>query len=364
MSDFSCPLVRVGEIKKHPNADTLSITEVEGCPVIVRTTDFQEGSLAVYLPIESMIPEDRAWVKEFCSHLKFKNGFHRLKAVRLRGVFSMGMLVPSGALHESPVWPTCHFDANLGNDVAGELGVVKYEEPDDEPEAIVEGKPRKRSLWKRFRAWVRRLFGITPPAPKPRLMPVYEVLHYRKHKSMLVPGEEIVCTEKIHGSNAAVCFKDGQLWVSSHRVLRKVEDESIWWRAARIYHLDKALKDFPDHAFYGEVFGPDVQDMGYDIPAGQLGLRFFDVMDLTTRTFLDYDATDKLLRDLGLVPVPEVYRGPYDPDVVEKLADGKSTIASHFREGIVMRPTKRPGRLAMKLVGETYLLRKGGTEKH
>jgi hypothetical protein len=362
MSDFSCPLVRIGEIKKHSNADTLSITEVEGCPVIIRTTDFREGDLAVYLPVESMIPEGLAWVKEHCSHLKFKNGFHRLRAARFRGVFSMGMLVPSAALFESPVWRTCHLESNLGKDVAGELGVGKYEEPEDqEPQ---QAEPEPRTAWQRIRAWFRRLFRKKPPAQKPRLMPVYEVGHYRKLKTLLVPGEVVVCTEKIHGCNGAFCFKDGQLYVSSHRVLRKVEDESIWWQVARQYKLAEKLAKHPNHAFYGEVFGHGVQDMEYGRPQGSIELRFFDIMNLETKDFLGYDAARAVLKDLDLVPVPELYRGPYDPAVIEPMADGKSTVGGTYREGFVIRPTAPGRRIVLKLVGETYLLRKGGTEKH
>ena len=32
-------VVRIQEVVKHPNADSLSICEVDGCPVIIKTTD-------------------------------------------------------------------------------------------------------------------------------------------------------------------------------------------------------------------------------------------------------------------------------------------------------------------------------------
>jgi tRNA-binding EMAP/Myf-like protein len=365
MSDFEVPVVKIGTITKHPNADTLSITEVEGCPVIIRTTDFKEGDLAVYLPIESLIPEDKAWVKEFCSHLKFKNGIHRLKAVRLRKVFSMGMLVPILAA-ESTHPAAKEFGFTVGADVATLLGVEKYEEPEDRVREPAQARPR--TLWGRIVGWIRRKLGLQKKV-KPRLMPVYEVSHYRKSKQVLTLGEVIIATEKIHGCNAAISFANDRLNVSSHRVLRSVEDESRWWEAARRYNLRETLQKKPDHVFYGEIFGPGVQDMEYNIPGGQMGLRFFDVFDMKEKRYLDYDAACILLRDLGLIPVPEVYRGPYDPAVVEPLCDGKSLIADHFREGIVIRPEQERchpsiGRVILKLVGQEYLLRKGGTELH
>ena len=148
MSEHEVPVVRIGHIERHSNADSLSLTEIDGCPVVIRTTDFKEGDLAIYLPVESLIPEGKPWVKIHCSHLKFKaNGFHRLKAARLRGVFSMGMLVPFAALQGS------HFLWKVGDDVAEELGVGYYEELED----IVQepGKPKTR--WGRFKSWVRMI---------------------------------------------------------------------------------------------------------------------------------------------------------------------------------------------------------------
>ena len=68
--------------------------------------------------------------------------------------------------------------------------------------------------------------------------------------------------------------------------------------------------------------------------------------------------------------VPILYEGPYLPEVVEPLADGKSTIAGHIREGWVIKPwvyreSQNTGsRVILKLVSEAYLLRKDGSEHH
>jgi hypothetical protein len=50
MSEWIVRVVEIGEVVKHPNADSLSITEVEGYPCIIRTGDFQTGDKAVYIP--------------------------------------------------------------------------------------------------------------------------------------------------------------------------------------------------------------------------------------------------------------------------------------------------------------------------
>jgi tRNA-binding EMAP/Myf-like protein len=367
MSDFDCPVVRIVNPQKHSNADSLSIVEVEGCPVVYRTEDFKEGDLAIYLPIESLIPQNREWVKQHAAHLTFKsNGLHRLKAVRLRKVFSMGMLVPVSALQDSKY--RFKDDPVIGEDVKEDLGVVKYEEPEDVVPDPKQAKPK--TLWSKVTSLFFRIFPFLKRKPKPRLMPVYDVGHYRKSKLALREGEVVVYTEKIHGCNAAFCLHEGKLYVSSHKVLRRDEDDSIWWKAARKYEIAAKLRlgCYDELAFYGEVYGPGIQDMTYDVPEGDFELRFFDIYDLRTKQWVPYDEAKEIFLQLGLVPVPELYVGAYDPTNIESYADGKSTIAKHFREGIVIRPLSEERqmgpRLVLKLIGQEYLLRKGGTEKH
>lgn len=358
MSDFECPVVRIGAITKHPNADTLSITEVEGCPVIIRTEDFKEGDLAIYLPIEALIPEDREWVKAHAAHLKFKNGVHRLKAVRLRGIFSMGMVVPVTAMKFGPA------PGIIGQDVASELGVTKYEEPEEV--VPVAKEPEPKSIFQRIVGFFRRLLGLQRKA-KPRPFPVYGVGHYRKNKGVLIEGEEIVVTEKIHGTNFAAAYHKKRFYVSSHKVIRGKEDNSVYWQIARLEGLEELLREeLPGFVVYGEIFGHGVQDMAYDLPPGTLGFMVFDLYDIEGKRFLEEEEFRNIVTDLGLPTVPVLYRGPYTPKIVEHLADGPSDIASHFREGVVIKPVESNGRgrIALKLVGETYLLRKGGTERH
>ena len=57
MSEGAVQVVRIGPVRKHPNADTLSVTDIHGgYPVIFRTGDYHEGDLAVYVPVDSIVP--------------------------------------------------------------------------------------------------------------------------------------------------------------------------------------------------------------------------------------------------------------------------------------------------------------------
>ncbi len=110
MSEFHVQVVQVGEIRKHPNADLLSITDVNGYPVIMRTGDFAQGDKAVYVPIDSIVPDEARW-----AFLKSKR---HILAARLRGIFSMGLLTQA-----DPSW-------EVGQNVQKELHIEKYEQPE------------------------------------------------------------------------------------------------------------------------------------------------------------------------------------------------------------------------------------------
>jgi len=337
MSQFKVEIVRVGKIGKHPNADTLSVTHVFDFPVVFRTGDFIEGQKAVYVPVDSLVPTDRP---EF-EFLKEEGKTHaRIKAKKLRGIFSMGMIVP---ICVATFGERC---AELGDNVAELLGVTKYE-----PEVPMHwGGQNERD---------------------PGFIPVYtDIDHYRRYPDILQPGENVIVTEKLHGANARFTFHEGRLWVGSHNCIKRDAPESMWWNMARKYQLAERLAKFPGHVFYGEVYG-HVQDLKY----GSKGpvdtwLRFFDVFKWSTGSYADQDETANIILGLGLNMVPLLYVGGWQPEFILPLADGSTTLGGQcIREGIVIKPAKerrddRLGRVILKHVSEGYLTRKSGTEYH
>ena len=56
-TNLKVEVVEIGELEKHPNADTLSIVKVKGWQCIVKTDEFKDVKLAAYIPIDSLIPE-------------------------------------------------------------------------------------------------------------------------------------------------------------------------------------------------------------------------------------------------------------------------------------------------------------------
>lgn len=331
-SEHDVRVVRVGAVAKHENADALEITEVDGRPVIFRSGDYLPGDLAVYVPVDSVVPT---------SDPRFaflgKGGPERIRAKRLRGVFSMGLLVAiSPGMSE-------------GDDVREAMGITVYE-----PDVSRGGRgPGGKFL-------------SSGAEPDPGFLPVYDVESARKYRGVLVDGEEVVITEKVHGANARFAWKDGRLWCASRNQFKLEDPTDLWWEIAGRYDLAR-LAEFDGIAFYGEVYG-QVQDLKYGADDHRLVL--FDAYHIATRKWLDYATFLEYASRLGIPTTPELYRGPWQSERWEdykSLAEGPTVLGGGacVREGWVLRPTlerwhPRLGRVQMKLHGEGYLTRKGG----
>ncbi len=328
MGEGRVEVVQVGVVENHPYADALALTGVNGCPVVIKLGQFAPGDVAVYVPVDTIVPDAPEWA--------FLGGHRRIKAKRLRGVFSMGLLteVPAslaGAL-------------DVGDDVTDLLGMTRYS-PED-----------------------RHSHGVRGPDSGaescPFDWPVYDIEGFRKWKDVLISGEEVEVTEKLHGCNGRFVFRDGRLWVGSRNHAKREDGSCLWWQVATQYGLAEKLTRYDGFSLYGEVYG-QVQDLKY----GQHGVRFalFDVLNLGTREWFHVDDVCVVAADLGLERVPLLYRGPWDPSRVDEWAEGNSTIAGHVREGFVVKPVQERthpilGRVILKMHGQGYLLRKEGKE--
>lgn len=325
-------VVRIGEIRKHDNADTLGITEVDGRPCIVRLGEYAPGDLAVYVPIDSLCPvADPRFAFLGDKHKQDAQGRCRLRAARLRGVFSMGLLVKPGA------------DMAEGDEVRARMGIGVYEPGE--------------------------AYGLSPDAePDPGFLPVYDIESARKWApTVLTEGEEVVLTEKIHGANARFAWHRDRLWCASRNRYPKQAAGEMWWTVADRLGLADKLRDVcPGVALYGEVYG-QVQDLKYGRNGAHLVL--FDALDIATRRWLDVDEFLRLADRLHLPAVPILYRGPWAAGLAD-MAEGESALArasgvSHVREGWVLRPVMERvhpslGRVILKRHGEGFLTRTGG----
>lgn len=357
MSSFSCDVVRL-EIEPHPDADALDLARIGDYRAVVAKGMFKSGDLAVYIPEASVLPESVIEKLGLVGRLAGSNK-NRVKAIKLRGVLSQGLVYPiKNNLLELPDGKT--IQVKVGDDVSAKLGIKKYE-----PEIPV--------------AMAGEVFNIGTENTL-----TFDVENIKKFPDLFNEGECVEITEKIHGSfcglvilppNTALNFSEnlvsGRIAVFSKGLGAKGfalknndhNKNNIYLRVVEKMS-ESLLKTFghSENSVYvlGEVFGKGVQDLSY---GGSLSFRWFDIATKEHGQFVwnPESLVTKMTKIAEKTPV--LYVGPFSKAVVEELTSGKESVSGsevHIREGVVIRAIG--DRKILKSVSEEYLLRKGGTE--
>jgi len=362
MSTHEVPVIRIEKVEKHPNADALELVKIDGYTCAVKIGQFKPGDLAVYVEPDFCVPTEH---KAFA----FLGDHRRVKSRKFRGVWSQGLLLPVSDFPE-----LSRVALKQGSNVMELLGITRYEPP-----MVGDHRPGRNGS---------KLGNSGAEKPHKSLAGIaaYDLESLRKHSRELVEGEPVYITEKIHGANMRVAWRDGRLWVGSRTQWKKggeqpwwsktwtrlkrwwnnstrpnldLDKGNVWWRVA---NQQPWIADWcranQDCVLFGEVFG-QVQDLKYGAGPDQLFFRAFDVM----RDGKWLDAADFMacgLTDEQRAPV--LYVGPYSREKAEELALRDSTLAPHLSEGVVVKPLHERashgcGRVALKLVSDRYLSR-------
>lgn len=364
MSSLIVQVVKIEALEPHPNADRLELAQIAGWTCIVPKGRFSQGSSCVYIPIDSILPQALE-EKIFPIGSKVVLHNHRVKTIKLRGAISQGLIVDletCAAEHDS-----------ISTDLTERLGIKKYEPP-------VNGSPQCKGK------------TATPKRPNPNFHKYTDIENLKNFVDLFKSGEEVVVTEKIHGSNTRAGIVQAHAFYWWQRVLRffkllpKYEfvygshnvqlqskvfyrgfyPKNVYWEMVKRYRLNELLK--PEEMIYGECYGDGIQKgYLYDCGAGERKLVVFDIK--IGNRYLDYDEYKQICVERGLPMVPELYRGPFDLELIKHFVTGDSVLhpGQKVREGVVVRPVKEQlcyaGRKVLKLISDEYLLR-DNTEFH
>ena len=387
MSEFACEVVRV-RIIPHPNADAIEIALVGDYQSIVKKGQFQDGQLAVYIPEQALLTEWLLQYMGFWDALNGKGTLHgsggnRVKAIKLRGVVSQGLVV------ETDCVPFRDADGELlpmleeGQDVAELLGVTKWAPA---LPAYMRGKMISKSEGE-HRAVTHK----------------YDFENVKKDPKLFREGDEVVISEKIHGTFIEIIvvpeiqsderFYKGRVVVSSKGlggrgiILDHNDETNIYIQAAKKHGLldqiievlgfDADVKGVPC-GIYGEVFG--LTPTGGHVQAGfpytheVLDFRLFDVSIGVRESalYLDFGALEYVAGWLNVKLAPVLYKGPFSKQKMLELTDGPTTLipprgkVAHIREGVVVKALSGEQhvgsgtqRKIAKSISDAYLLRKG-----
>ncbi len=376
MSTFKVTAEQV-KVHPHPNADRLALAQVGLYRAVIGKDQFQTGDWAVYIPEAAVLPPELIEELGLTGKLAGREK-NRVKAVRLRGEISQGIVCRPSAINEMCAnnWEDMGVASRGEIDFADVLGITKYV-----PEIPTQ------------------MAGKVYAAD--RLLRWPDIESIKRHPDIFEPGEPVSVTEKIHGTcflltweDNGIGLEDASVAVSSKGYGGKglaIERDAanLYWRAVNAYSLEafanrvSFVVGAPTVGLFGEVYGAGVQDLAYDANAnkGAPGFALFDIaVDYGDgiQVFLDpenFQATVKQVnQELGEEGVldepisiaPVLYQGPYDEKALLELAEGTTTLGGgNIREGVVVRPRKEAlsavtgSRKIGKIVGEGYLTRGG-----
>jgi RNA ligase (TIGR02306 family) len=129
MAEFECKVYKL-EILPHPNADAIELAKVGDYLSIVKKGDFQTGDLGVYIPEAAICPNWLIVELGLEGKLAGKDK-NRVKAIKLRGVLSQGLVLRVKCVDGIyGIDNEHHFLSVKEGDVVTEfLGIAKWEPP-------------------------------------------------------------------------------------------------------------------------------------------------------------------------------------------------------------------------------------------
>lgn len=367
------------KLTKHFNADTLSVCELEGFFCVTGTDQWNGKEIAAYIPPDNIVDTKRPEFAFLALDKSTKaDGTYRVKAKKIRGVVSFGLLVPAPE------------GSKIGDDVTEKLGVTHYDP------IVHSNNPKSEKLYENGEQ------GKNPT----NYVPQYDLESRKYAQKVFIKDEPIIVTEKIHGENSRYVFENEQMFCGSHYTWKKefpshdhVTIESImaskgaqqkgltieqaqvivdklhnspikknkWWYLLEKYpQIRKFCEENPEVVLYGESMG-GVGGFPYGVKSGDLAFAAFDIYK--NGRYLDAPEFFKTCWKYNIPTVPlfnkvidgEIQPIPFDFESICEMAEGKTTVnnANHIKEGVVICPWKerndqKVGRLKLKFVGVGY----------
>lgn len=337
---------RIAEVKPIEGADAIEAVRVDGWWVVAKKGEYEVDDLAVYLEVDSWVPNELAPFLSKGEPREFNGvkGEH-LRTIKLRGQLSQGLLLPCAIAAErlSPgeLWA---FDE--GDDVTEALGILKWEKP----------------IPAQLAGLVKVNFpSFIPKTDQPRIQ------NMKRNWEDKLRFENWEVSEKLDGSSMTVYVRliknedtvDIESGVCSRNLDLKYDENNSFWEAAIKYRLREAIASTGRSlALQGELIGEGIQGNSYKL----IGRKFFcfNIYDIDNQCYLLPLERWKLLQELNIDSVPVSYMNTHfeglSVDDLLKEAEGISAMgAKPEREGLVFKSmTDRD--LSFKVISNKWLI--------
>lgn len=335
-------VAKIDEVKAIEKADNIVAYRVGGWWVVDKKDAYSIGDLAIYVSIDSWVPNEIAPFLSKGSEPREYNGVlgERLRTVKLRGQVSQGLLLPLTVMNPRIDELNEYLNDAEGFDCSEWLNIQKWEAP----------------IPAQLAGEVRGSFpGFIPKTDQERLQNL--VLEYAEWQNA---DEEWEVTEKLDGSSMTVYVQGTESGVCSRNLnLIETNDNSLWKTAKRNQLIEKVQNTGRNLALQGELIGEGIQGNPYKIVGQEFYL--FDIYDIDQGEYLHPNERQLLAQELDILHVPFLGFHRLNRNVEDQLnfAEGKSLLRSETeREGVVFKNTQEP--VSFKVISNKFLLKTKG----
>ena len=380
-------LVTINELRPIEGYDRVEHARVGGWWVIVKKDQFKVGDNAIYIEVDSKVPEKEPFM--FLEKRKFK-----VKTLKMCKVISQGLLMKPADFG----WK--NDEVSVGDFLTEKLGITYAEAEDNKRKAPSADKyklmaqrngklfAKQPFRWLMRRKWGKKLLFIFFGRKKDKKngWPAWVAKTDEErcqNMPWLFPGnpeEEWIATEKVDGTSTTFTMKGfgrgRKFFICSRNVVfdkpnkNCYYDTNVYIEMAEKYNIEKVLEEILSRysavcnfiTIQGETYGATVQKRDYGLEGKDF--KAFNVIlgyenGHTER--LNPIAMKELLDEFNIPTVDIVDEHFKIPETCEQLlalAGGPSAIDGGMREGLVFR--SYDGAKSFKAVDNNFLLKYHG----
>lgn len=276
-------LEEITDLLPIDGADRIEIAKLGNFQTVVPKGAYNVGDEVLFIHADAVLPKDREWAADYMKYAE-----KRVKIVKLKGVFSEGIVVPLNVVHEA-----VQGDVNWRSDTDVALGITHYEPPVPHISGAVAGG---------LPSWL-----IKTDADRWETVMREGDVYYG------------IMTQKIDGTSATYAYRreDEKVRVFSRGIELDPEAENIYTKMMKEHDIAERLAAYcKEHGFSlairGEIYGNGIQKNKKNPHSDKpLGFAMFSVWNIDNRSYEDR-TTSRIFAELSAgIPTVDVYEG-YD----------------------------------------------------